>query len=114
METIEKVTPVTHLSIKLKNDFEKFTTAFQNLAGKITKEDLDNIAKDPEGARKHIETLQGYQGLMIFNITEHGALLALAGQKRFARQYMLGNPLMTIMRHLLNMTSHQTSSDNLE
>src|SRR6201999_3055143 len=42
----------------------------------------------------YIESLQGYQDMMIFGITDHGSLFQLIGQKRFARQYLVGNPLI--------------------
>ncbi|HUO35348.1 MAG TPA: DUF302 domain-containing protein [Candidatus Acidoferrum sp.] len=41
-------------------------------------------------------TTEGSSGLMIFAKYEHGALLALAGKKAQARQYVVGNPLVAL------------------
>jgi uncharacterized protein (DUF302 family) len=99
METT--TTQIKHLSVKVKSDFLNFTAAFENLAGKISKEDYMNIVTDPEGTYKHIESLEGYQGLIIFGIQDHGGLFNFIGQKRFAKQYMIGNPLIAF-----SMTQH--------
>src|ERR1700751_894813 len=43
----------------------------------------------------------GPGGFMLFRTSDHGALLRLAGQKKKAVQYLLGNPLFAIQ-----MTQH--------
>src|SRR5262249_6805773 len=40
-------------------------------------------------------------GFMLFRTSDHGALLRLAGQKKKAMQYLLGNPLFAVQ-----MTQH--------
>src|SRR5262245_54373801 len=45
--------------------------------------------------------MAGPSGFMLFGTTDHGALLRLAGQKRRAVQYGVGNPLPA-----LQMTQH--------
>ncbi|RFZ90939.1 DUF302 domain-containing protein [Mucilaginibacter conchicola] len=92
---------VTHISTIVKPGFTDFTNAFEKLAGRITKSDVTNIVTDPEGTRRHIETLQGYQDLIIFDIQDHGSLFNLIGEKRFAKQYLIGNPLIAF-----SMTRH--------
>ena len=42
-----------------------------------------------------------HQGFMLFGMSDHGALLRLAGQKRKAIQYVVGNPVFA-----LQMTRH--------
>ena len=39
---------------------------------------------------------QGEQGFMIIQIFDHGADLLLVGQRRKAKQYLIGNPLLAI------------------
>ena len=56
---------------------------------------------DAEGARAKIEAMAGPSGFMLFGTNDHGALLRLAGQKRKAIQYVVGNPLFA-----LQMTQH--------
>ena len=45
--------------------------------------------------------MAGPSGLMLFGMQNHGQLLRLAGQKRKAVQYVVGNPLIA-----LQMTQH--------
>ena len=45
--------------------------------------------------------MAGPSGFMLFRTSDHGALLRIAGQKRKAIQYLLGNPLFAI-----RMTQH--------
>src|SRR5262249_60131007 len=56
---------------------------------------------DAEGARARIEAMAGPSGFMLFGTQDHGSLLRLAGQKRKAIQYVVGNPLFA-----LQMTQH--------
>jgi uncharacterized protein (DUF302 family) len=56
---------------------------------------------DAEGAKAKIEAMAGPSGFMLFGTNDHGALLRLAGQKRKAIQYIVGNPLFA-----LQMTQH--------
>src|SRR5438128_1719025 len=48
-----------------------------------------------------MEAMAGPSGFMLFSTNDHGALLRLAGQKRKAVQYVVGNPLFA-----LQMTQH--------
>ena len=93
MQTAEITRRISHVSVVVNSDFGKFTKAFESLAGKINVNDLGGIGRDPEGIKKYIESLEGYEGLMIFGITNHGALFQLIGKQRNARQYLVGNPL---------------------
>src|SRR5438045_729160 len=45
--------------------------------------------------------MAGPSGFMLFGTNDHGALLRLAGQRRKAVQYVVGNPLFA-----LQMTQH--------
>ena len=56
---------------------------------------------DAEEAKAKIEAMAGPSGFMLFGTQDHGALLRLAGQKRKAIQYVVGNPLFA-----LQMTQH--------
>jgi uncharacterized protein (DUF302 family) len=57
--------------------------------------------EDPEKVRPKIEAMVGPSGFMLFRASDHGALLRLAGQKKKAIQYLVGNPLFAIQ-----MTQH--------
>src|SRR5262249_18717903 len=56
---------------------------------------------DTEAAKARIGAMAGPSGFMLFGTTDHGALLRLAGQKRKAVQFVVGNPLIA-----LQMTQH--------
>src|SRR5208282_3727680 len=56
---------------------------------------------DANGVRAKIEAMAGPSGFMLFATHNQGALLRLAGQKRKAVQYVVGNPLFA-----LQMTQH--------
>jgi uncharacterized protein (DUF302 family) len=59
------------------------------------------VGGDAEEARAKIEAMVGPSGLMLFGTNDHGSLLRIAGQKRKAIQYVVGNPLFA-----LQMTRH--------
>ena len=50
---------------------------------------------------ERIKAAAGEEGLMLFNVQDHGKLLNLFGTPKKARQYVLGNPLIAAM-----MTRH--------
>src|SRR5207302_1378038 len=59
------------------------------------------VGGDVETGKAKIEAMAGSSGFMLFGTNDHGALLRLAGQKRKAIQYVVGNPLFA-----LQMTQH--------
>ncbi len=58
-------------------------------------------SEDTEEAKAKIAAMAGPSGFMLFGTNDHGALLRLAGQKRKAIQYVVGNPVFA-----LQMTQH--------
>jgi len=93
---MEKRINVIHCSVRITAGFDNFTANLEVLAGRIGKEDFEYIALHPNKAKGHLETLGGFEDLIIFGIQEHGQLLKLAGQKINARQYIIGNPLIAL------------------
>src|SRR5262245_44505654 len=94
---------VDHVRLETDKPFEDVAKAFERQLGRFD----PDVAKpllaggDIEGARAKIEEMAGPSGFMLFGATDHGALLRLAGQKRKAIQYVVGNPLFA-----LQMTQH--------
>ena len=94
---------VDHVRLESGKPFEEVAKAFERQLGRFD----PDVAKpliaggDIEGARARIEAMAGPSGLMLFGTQDHGALLRLAGQKRKAIQYVVGNPLVA-----LQMTRH--------
>jgi uncharacterized protein (DUF302 family) len=94
---------VDHVRRTTGNPFGDVTTAFERQLGRFEPGVYQALAAggDSEGARARIEAMAGPSGFMLFGTQNHGALLRLAGQKRKAVQYVVGNPLFA-----LQMTQH--------
>ena len=94
---------VDHVRLESDKPFEDVAKAFERQLGRFD----PDVAKpliaggDVEEARAKIEAMAGPSGFMLFGTGDHGALLRLAGQKRKAVQYVVGNPLLA-----LQMTRH--------
>jgi uncharacterized protein (DUF302 family) len=94
---------VHHVRLEADKPFEEVAKAVERQLGRFDPDVYKTLAAggDAEGARAKIEAMAGPSGFMLFATHNHGALLRLAGQKRKAIQYVLGNPLFA-----LQMTQH--------
>src|SRR5215470_11026707 len=95
---------VTRVIVTAARPFEQVTAAVEALAGRADLAAIERLlvsAGSANAAREGIGALAGASGLMIFAQFDHGRLLALAGQARKARLYILGNPLVAV-----GMTAH--------
>ena len=94
---------VDHVRRTTDKPFGDVTTAFERQLGRFEPGVYQVLGAggDAEGARAKIEAMAGPSGFMLFGTQDHGALLRLAGQKRKAVQYVVGNPLFA-----LQMTQH--------
>ena len=94
---------VDHVRLATDKPFEDVTTAFERQLGRFDPDVYKALVAsgDTEGTRARIEAMAGPSGFMLFGTQNHGALLRLAGQKRKAVQYVVGNPLFA-----LQMTQH--------
>jgi uncharacterized protein (DUF302 family) len=94
---------VEHVSVVTGQPLEKVTKAFEQQLGKFDPEVYSSLAggADPDKIKTKLETLVGPSGFMLFRTSDHGALLRLAGQKKKAIQYLVGNPLFAVQ-----MTQH--------
>ena len=94
---------VDHVRLATDKPFEEVVKAFERQLGRFDPDVRRAAAEsgDTEAARARIEAMAGPSGLMLFGTQDHGALLRLAGQKRKAIQYVVGNPLVA-----LQMTQH--------
>jgi uncharacterized protein (DUF302 family) len=94
---------VDHVRLESDKPFEEVAEAFERQLGRFDP-DVRKVATesgDTEAAKARIGAMAGPSGFMLFGTTDHGALLRLAGQKRKAVQYVVGNPLIA-----LQMTQH--------
>jgi uncharacterized protein (DUF302 family) len=94
---------VNHVRVATEKPFEEVAQAFERQLGRFDPEVYKALAasEDAEGVRAKIEAMAGPSGFMLFGTSNHGALLRLAGQKRKAVQYVVGNGLFA-----LQMTQH--------
>jgi len=94
---------VDHVRVTTDRPFEKVTKVFEQQIGRFDWAVYQHLNEgaDPEGVRAKIKAMEGPSGFMLFRTSDHGALLRLAGQKKKAIQYLVGNPLFA-----LEMTQH--------
>jgi len=94
---------VEHVHVTSEKPFDQVTKAFVEQLGREPESNKDLAAgTDPEKLRAKLKAAEGSSGFMLFTTYDHGALLRLAGQKRRAIQYVVGNPLFA-----LEMTQHE-------
>jgi uncharacterized protein (DUF302 family) len=94
---------VEHVRIVAGKPFEQVVKAFEQQLGQFDPEVSESLSAgaDAEKVRAKIEAMVGPSGFMLFRTSDHGELLRLAGQKKKAIQYLVGNPLFAIQ-----MTQH--------
>ena len=94
---------VDHVRVVADKPFDQVTKAFEQQLGQFNEETYKSLAagEDAEKARAKLEAMVGPSGFMLFRTSDHGSLLRLAGQKKKAIQYLVGNPLFAIQ-----MTQH--------
>ncbi len=94
---------VEHVRVTTDRPFEEVARALEGQLGRLDPEVKAFLAAggDVEVARARLEAMAGPSGFMLFGTSDHGALLRLAGQKRKAIQYVVGNPLFAV-----RMTRH--------
>jgi uncharacterized protein (DUF302 family) len=92
---------VVHEGIELPVGFDDFITRFEAILGRFDPSVEPLVVSNPHAAKERIGKMAGEQGLMIFGMQDHGALLAIAGTPGKAKRYHIGNPLIA-----LQMTQH--------
>ena len=94
---------VVHIRRTTDKPFGDVINAFERQLGRFDPDVYKALAegRDTEGAKAKIEAMAGPSGFMLFATHNHGALLRLAGQKRKAIHYVVGNPLFAFQ-----MTQH--------
>ena len=94
---------VEHVRVLTDRPFDKVAKAFEEQLGQFDPEVYKSLTggTDANKVRAKIEAMAGPSGFMLFRTSDHGALLHLAGQKKRAIQYLVGNPLFAVQ-----MTEH--------
>src|SRR5713101_8537590 len=98
---------VEHVRLQADKPFEQVGKAFEQQLGQFNPEVSKwlSAGEDAEKVKAKIEAMVGPSGFMLFRTTDHGGLLRLAGQKKKAIQYVVGNPLFAVQ-----MTQHDIRS----
>ena len=94
---------VDHVRVVADKPFDQVIRAFEQQLGQFNPEVIKSpiAGGDAEKYRAKIKAMEGPSGFMVFRTSDHGALLRLAGQKKKAIQYLVGNPLFATQ-----MTQH--------
>ena len=94
---------VEHVCVQTDKRFDEVRRAFEQQLGQYNPEVSKWLAagEDAEKVKARIAAMVGPSGFMLFSTSGHGELLRLAGQKKKAIQYLVGNPLFAIQ-----MTQH--------
>jgi uncharacterized protein (DUF302 family) len=94
---------VDHVRRTTDKPFDDVAKGFEAQLGKFDGDvrKAATASEDTEEAKAKIAAMAGPSGFMLFSTSDHGALLRLAGQKRKAIQYVVGNPVFA-----LQMTQH--------
>ena len=89
---------VDHVRVAVDQSFEKVTKAFESQIGQFNPGSYQQLkaGADPGEVRAKIKAMEGPSGFMLFRTSDHGVLLRLAGQKKKAIQYLVGNPLFAV------------------
>ena len=84
---------VTHISQKLSSNFLAFTSEIEAALGRLDMPALQKAGHDAEATEIAIKTMQGEEGMTLFNVEDLGKLLSLNGPQRTAKRYFVGNYL---------------------
>jgi uncharacterized protein (DUF302 family) len=99
---------VDHVRVVADKPFDVVAKAFEQQLGRFNSEVVSQslaAGEEAEKVRTKIEAMAGPSGFMLFQTSDHGALLRLTGQRKKAIQYVVGNPLIAIQ-----MTQHDIRS----
>ena len=98
---VERKIEVNHVSVKVHSDFDNFTRILEQSLGQFDASLFQYLDTDPRSVEQRLNQSAGEEGLMLFNIQDHGTLLNILGSPRKAKQYVIGNPLiaLTMTRH---------------
>jgi uncharacterized protein (DUF302 family) len=96
---------VDHVQVLTDKPFEQVVKVFEKQLGQFNPEVSKSLGagEDPEKVRAKIEAMVGPSGFMLFSTSNHGELLRLAGQKKKALQYLVGNPLFALQMTQLDI-----------
>lgn len=98
MHNTKSIVSIEHCVISINKPFAKTCARFESRLGNLDYPKFKKLLeeKNPAAAIALVKVAEGPLGLMIFNVSDHGALLSLANQNGEAKQYVVGNPLFAL------------------
>jgi uncharacterized protein (DUF302 family) len=87
---------ITHVTVEVHAPYGRFTAALEKIVGRHSNDVEQDMRSNPPRAEERIKAMEGEQGLMIFQILDHGTALNIVGVHAKAKQYLIGNPLTAI------------------
>jgi uncharacterized protein (DUF302 family) len=87
----QQAVSIEHVTIRSSHPFDRVRTKLEGLLPRID-DGIFTLLRYGE-AERALRELEAAAPLLIFGFRDHGALLAVAGLKRRAVQYDIGNPL---------------------
>jgi uncharacterized protein (DUF302 family) len=102
-EMIKSRVAIDHLLLAAARPFDQVRNNFERQLGRFDAAAYSSMAAGESVAAvtAKMEAMAGTSGFMIFAVHDHGSLLKIAGLKRKALQYIIGNPLFAVQ-----MTQH--------
>jgi len=91
---MENTITVSHQRIQLKRNYDDFTKNIESILMHLDPGYANNILVDPKAVERYLASLNGETGLVLFDVQNHGNLLNLYGERKKAKQYVIGNPLI--------------------
>jgi uncharacterized protein (DUF302 family) len=85
---------VEHRSFLIERGYDEFTERLEQILGRFVASKLKGLT--PDAAKDALRSMEGEQGFMIIQTIDQGADLLMVGQRRKAKQYLIGNPLLAI------------------
>src|SRR5258707_12083657 len=79
---MERKIEVRHVSLEINADFESFTQTLEQSLGRFDYSVYKDLETDPRSVEERLKASAGEEGLMLFNVQEHGKLLNIVGSPR--------------------------------
>ena len=98
---MERSIEVRHVSLEINAGFEHVTRALEQSLGRFDVVLLKELETDPQLVEKRLEEAAGEEGLMLFDIQDHGKLLNL-----FSAPKRPGSMFLGIRSIAVQMTRH--------
>jgi hypothetical protein len=79
---MERTIEVRHVSLEINASFESFTQALERSLGRFDYTLYKDLETDPRSVEERLKASAGEEGLMLFNVQEHGRLLNIVGSQK--------------------------------